>query len=131
MTPDDVVTRIRSLARLHGWAIGAHGSMARDIDLIAVPWTDEASPMHVLLAAICTRLELVTLNGDDVHNITPRTRYRWSTLLKTKASEISKVEHGPTDQRTFWDPPAIDLTLVDPRERIPPVVPLEPPTDEK
>jgi hypothetical protein len=137
MTPADTVDQIRALAKLHGWAIGSHGSMARDIDLIAVPWTEDPSPLHVLLAAICTKLELVTLNGADPHDMTPRTPYRWSTLLKTKDAEVSKIEYpnrldrmGIFHSRTFWTPPVIDLTFVDPREVIPPVVPSEPPAAE-
>lgn len=36
---------IRAKAREMGYAIGVHGSLARDIDLIACPWTyDAASP---------------------------------------------------------------------------------------
>lgn len=33
---------IWEVARGCGYAIGLHGSMKRDVDLIAVPWTDEA-----------------------------------------------------------------------------------------
>lgn len=33
---------IRDKARELGYAVGVHGSVARDIDLIACPWTDEA-----------------------------------------------------------------------------------------
>jgi hypothetical protein len=38
------IETIRRVAREYGYAIGVHGSLARDIDLIAVPWTSEASP---------------------------------------------------------------------------------------
>ncbi len=30
-------------ARTHGYALAIHGSLTRDFDLIAVPWTQEAS----------------------------------------------------------------------------------------
>lgn len=33
---------IRSVARAFGYAIGVHGSGARDLDLIAVPWVNDA-----------------------------------------------------------------------------------------
>lgn len=132
-----IVERVRALARLHGWAIGEHGSMVRDIDLIAVPWTDDASALHILLAAICIKLDLVTLDGDDPHNLKPRTSCRWSILLKSRDAEISKVEYpiridrmGVFYPRTFWNPLAIDLCFVDPREPIPPGVPLELPAAE-
>jgi len=38
----DLIARIRAIAAEHGWAVGVHGSLTRDIDLIAVPWTPDA-----------------------------------------------------------------------------------------
>ncbi len=38
-------------ARKKGYALAAHGSMIRDFDLIAVPWTEEATePLELILA---------------------------------------------------------------------------------
>lgn len=40
-----------AIAREHGYALGIHGSMARDFDLIAAPWTAEAGePFPMILA---------------------------------------------------------------------------------
>lgn len=47
---------IKEIAREHGYAVGLHGSMARDLDLIAVPWTEEAADPEVLVKAIADRL---------------------------------------------------------------------------
>lgn len=47
-----MVPHIATIARQHGYAIGLHGSMARDLDLIAVPWTEAAAPAEVLVEAI-------------------------------------------------------------------------------
>jgi len=43
---------IREAARNHGYAIGVHGSMRRDLDLIAVPWRNEASDADTLAESI-------------------------------------------------------------------------------
>lgn len=43
---------LAEIAREHGYALAVHGSLARDLDLIAVPWTDEAVDPSVLIAAI-------------------------------------------------------------------------------
>jgi hypothetical protein len=43
---------IREAARAHGYAIGMHGSMRRDMDLIAVPWREGASDADTLAEAI-------------------------------------------------------------------------------
>lgn len=36
------IEKIRKVAREIGYAIGVHGTMERDLDLIAAPWTEEA-----------------------------------------------------------------------------------------
>lgn len=43
---------IREAAREHGYAIGLHGSMRRDLDLIAAPWRDGVSDRDTLAHAI-------------------------------------------------------------------------------
>ncbi len=35
-----------------GWAIGLHGSMASDMDLMAMPWIEDAKPIETFIAAI-------------------------------------------------------------------------------
>jgi hypothetical protein len=44
------------IAREHGYALSLHGSMQRDLDLIAVPWIDEASKPYDLVIAIKTAI---------------------------------------------------------------------------
>jgi hypothetical protein len=36
------IEKIRSLAKEVGYSIGLHGTLERDLDLIAAPWTEEA-----------------------------------------------------------------------------------------
>jgi hypothetical protein len=36
----------------HGYALAAHGSLARDFDLIAVPWASQTSPPELVLDEI-------------------------------------------------------------------------------
>lgn len=43
---------LREAARSHGYALGLHGSMIRDCDLIAAPWTDDASEPEALIEAL-------------------------------------------------------------------------------
>ena len=47
-----VLPKIIAAARGCGYAIGLHGSMERDLDLIAVPWIDDFSTKDELAAAI-------------------------------------------------------------------------------
>lgn len=54
---------IREAAREHGYAIGLHGSMRRDLDLIAVPWREGASDKDVLAHAIAMAACGITRDG--------------------------------------------------------------------
>ena len=47
-----LITPLCHVARECGYAIGVHGSLARDIDLIAVPWVDGVAPPGVLAEKI-------------------------------------------------------------------------------
>ena len=58
-TPDEleafytsIIPKIRKVARQHGYAIGVHGSLRRDLDLIAVPWSNKYSDKQILSEAI-------------------------------------------------------------------------------
>lgn len=39
-------------ARQHGYALAVHGSFIRDLDVIAVPWTEDAADPATLAAAL-------------------------------------------------------------------------------
>lgn len=43
---------LREAARRVGWALALHGSLRRDLDLVAIPWTEDAAPAGALLEAI-------------------------------------------------------------------------------
>src|ERR1039457_6181828 len=47
-----LIDAYRATARKHGYAIAVHGSLKRDIDLIAVPWVEHASTPRQLADAI-------------------------------------------------------------------------------
>lgn len=47
-----VLPSLKEIANEHGYALAVHGSMRRDLDLIACPWVEEASEPHVLVEAI-------------------------------------------------------------------------------
>lgn len=48
----EVVEDVRRIAREHGYALGVHGSLVRDLDLIACPWTSRAKAPSTLVRAI-------------------------------------------------------------------------------
>lgn len=51
------VEEVRAAARVCGYALAVHGSMERDLDLIAVPWIDAACPPEALIRHLCEAIE--------------------------------------------------------------------------
>lgn len=47
-----LLPRIREAGKRLGYAIAIHGSMKRDLDLLAVPWTNEAADPALLLEEV-------------------------------------------------------------------------------
>lgn len=45
--------RLERIAWRHGYALALHGSISRDMDLVAIPWTDDADAPEKLLKAFC------------------------------------------------------------------------------
>ncbi len=43
---------MREAARLHGYALALHGSLTKDLDVIAVPWTSTAVDEETLVRAL-------------------------------------------------------------------------------
>jgi hypothetical protein len=54
---------LAKLARTHGYALAVHGSLARDFDLIAVPWSETPSEPTALLNAMVDNFVLRVIGG--------------------------------------------------------------------
>jgi hypothetical protein len=86
-----LIPELQKAGREVGYAIAVHGSLARDLDVVAIPWTDEAVSaerliMH-LLAAIDGRLRNGATRNEDgtwtpapasVPSVKPHGRLAWS-----------------------------------------------------
>lgn len=70
-------TKLDRIAWRHGYALALHGSMARDLDLVAIPWTDDADNPEKLIAAFC---RFIVSNGN--------------IELKPKAIQPTQKPHG-------------------------------------
>lgn len=47
-----IIPLVQAAGRELGYCIAVHGSQVRDLDLIAVPWTEEAVPVEELVRAV-------------------------------------------------------------------------------
>jgi hypothetical protein len=54
-----VITHLRAVARTHGYALAVHGSLGRDVDLLAAPWVEGASTPEELAEALRAGAETV------------------------------------------------------------------------
>jgi hypothetical protein len=43
---------LRNAAMDCGWALGLHGSLVNDMDIMAMPWTEEAKPVEEMIDAL-------------------------------------------------------------------------------
>jgi len=43
---------LRKVAIQQGWALGLHGSLNSDMDIMAMPWTEDAKPVEEMIQAL-------------------------------------------------------------------------------
>lgn len=61
-----ILPKIREAAKELGYAVAIHGTMQRDLDLLAVPWTEEAADHMSLVQAVAVAVGgYVIGNGVD------------------------------------------------------------------
>lgn len=81
-----VIRPIRERARDLGWAVSIHGSLERDIDLIAVPWTERACEPEALVNSfrqVLTKLYGIGLEvGPSSEHPKPHGRLCWSFWIR-------------------------------------------------
>lgn len=76
------------IAHEHGYALGLHGSLRRDMDVIAVPWTEEASSAEDLVEAIADRLGTFLAGQLGQPGLKPHGRRAWSLILSGGSAYI-------------------------------------------
>lgn len=68
-------------ARGLGYALALHGSLQRDLDLIAVPWTAAAVEPAALVKALCEEFDVAPNHAMDKPEQKPHGRLSWSVPL--------------------------------------------------
>lgn len=56
--------QLAELTRRHGYALAVHGSIARDFDLVAIPWTTEASEPQAVVDEITSTFAFKEVGGE-------------------------------------------------------------------
>lgn len=77
---------IRAVAKEHGYAIGVHGSIARDIDMIAAPWVERPFTPGLMIEAIreiCAEVEGFAVFPEGENPVRkPHGRMAWVIILR-------------------------------------------------
>ena len=77
-----LIKPLREVARRHGYALGVHGSLRYDIDLIAVPWREGCSDPREVALAIQSAIKAIAGNAaklsDDIPEQKPHGRMAWA-----------------------------------------------------
>ena len=76
------VHELAMICRANGYALALHGSMQRDLDAIAVPWTEKAVTAETLVERVCEGMGL-HLGTDPAGRVDdkPHGRRTWTLLL--------------------------------------------------
>ena len=72
---DHCLPHLRDAARANGYALAVHGSLSRDLDLIAVPWTEAAASLDEIVGALAEATKKATGWG----HVSGRSDNRWRT----------------------------------------------------
>lgn len=91
-----IYPQLAELTRRHGYALSAHGTMGRDFDLIAVPWTENPSPKEAVIADICESFAIRQV-GEPGAKLHGRVAYTLSLSFGECALDFSFMPVIPTN----------------------------------
>lgn len=100
----NIIEAARIAGRKHGYAIGVHGSLLRDVDLVACPWTDAAADPETLARAVAAEL-----NGGDSDRKTWRYHLAGEGSLKPHGRMAYVIHFWPGQD---FGPTYIDLSVM-------------------
>ncbi len=80
-----IVPVLAQIARKVGYALALHGSMTNDLDLVAIPWIDEAGSPEDLLAALDAAIGWTKDGSASGPERKPHSRLAWIIPLQCGA----------------------------------------------
>ncbi len=100
-----IIEPLRDVAYENGYALTVHGSLARDIDLVPIPWTDRAIPAAELYEGIRAKTEeiLGAAIPDERYpqpEVKPHGRLAWSFQVGGTYIDLSVMPTRPFDE--YW-----------------------------
>lgn len=108
---EELLTFVKIKARQIGWCVTGHGSMVRDLDLLAAPWQDDAVSSVELVE--CVRLAFAEfVNGKAYKSceFTKKPFGRRAYTIYAVTDDEAKIVSCKNGSFPF-----IDLSIMDPR----------------
>jgi len=108
---DEALVDARTAALIHGYALAVHGSELRDLDLIAVPWHEDATTAEEVAEAIRAAVNGVFSVGTQTGEVMterPHGRKSWAIHLRNVPALL--VDATGRGGRAFA--PYIDLSVM-------------------
>lgn len=94
-----ILPRIREAAKGLGYAIAIHGSLARDLDLLAVPWVEEAATAEELIEIVREAVGGYVIGGPGISG--------------EIAEDATEKPHGRRSWNICWGGrPFIDISVM-------------------
>lgn len=86
---DEYLPKMREAARSVGYALAVHGSLSRDVDIVAVPWIEDAATPQALVDAVTATLGVqgtdwgfgYAVGNPDPCTARPHGRFSWAITL--------------------------------------------------
>ncbi len=100
-----LLPRIREAAKGLGYALAIHGSMNRDLDILAVPWTEDAKSADELVEVVAKAVNGFVIGHND------------KGLERGQIDNPTKQPHGRLSWNICWGGrPFIDLSVMPRKE---------------
>ncbi len=84
-----IYPQLAEIARKHGYALAIHGSLARDMDLICIPWIPEPGTHRDVVDEICKKFAIKEVGGDPTLKEHGRIAYTLSIAFGECAIDLS------------------------------------------
>lgn len=90
-------TDLAEIARAHGYALAVHGSLARDFDLICIPWIEAPSTHQQVIEAMCKRFSIKQVGEPELKQH-GRLAYTLAIMFGECAIDLSFMPTTQTSQ---------------------------------
>lgn len=97
--------QLAEIARNHGYCLAVHGSMARDFDLICVPWVAEPSEPQAVVDEFCSTFAMKEVGGPaeirEHHRLIYTLAVKFGECFIDLSFMLTKKQRDKVDRKKF------------------------------